>query len=132
MALLFLEGEHIVASSIHMNDYHLLKDISLSDFPYDQYNFCHQLGHAFGLTHSQGTNSNMNCMATARFTDTISSDLQHPDSSNLDNLVELYGERSRKLEASPIGLRGSHQRQEEEEGRILALGNGIRVTIHKF
>jgi hypothetical protein len=127
MMLLFLEGEHIVASSIRMNDYHILNSISVKDIAYDQYNVCHQLGHAFGLPHSQGTN----CMASAEFTDILFSDLQHPDSSTLENLVELYGEQSRKLESSTTGLRGSH-RQEEDDGRILELGDGIRVKIHKF
>jgi predicted Zn-dependent protease len=102
-----LEGKQIIASAIKLNDFYTATDAL------NQYDVCHQLGHAFGLRHSEGNNCMASLTSWNRWTPP-----EHPDQSNLDELVELYKQdtRQRDLEfrhqlrgRSPEGVKEHHR-----------------------
>jgi acyl-CoA-binding protein len=105
ITIIFLEGNQVIASTIKLNDFYSAADA------WNQYNVCHQLGHAFGLRHSEGNN----CMASV----TSQYPPEHPDQSNLDELFELYKQatRQRDLE-SRQQLRGRSQKDAAKEHRV--------------
>jgi hypothetical protein len=108
ITLVFLHGNQIIASTIKLNDFYS------ATAAWNQYNVCHQLGHALGLGHSEGNN----CMAIV----TSQYPPEHPDLSNLDELVELYTQETRQRDLE-FGhrLRGRSPKGAKEH----------RVEVHK-
>lgn len=106
--IVLLQGNQIIASTIKLNDFYSASDA------WNQYNVCHQLGHAVGLKHSEGNN----CMASV----TSQFPPEHPDESNLDEVVALYKQETRQRDLE-FGhrLRGHSAKGAQE----------YRVEVHK-
>ena len=79
-------NDFIKSSAARMNDYYLKTDAN----GVMQYTMCHELGHAFGVPHSDEDFENDdlgNCMDYSRNFEVS----KHPDESNYNYLVDLYG-----------------------------------------
>jgi hypothetical protein len=85
-----------------MNEYYLL---NADDFE-RQYTMCHEIGHGFGLPHTDESFTNPSLGNCMDYTHTPSENL-HPDESNYNRLTSLYGTvGNRRLGASGTSSRG--------------------------
>lgn len=123
MVQLYIRSGNVVASTIHFNDYYSIEN------GWDQYTICHQLGHAFGLPDSEGSN----CMKFVNpETLFISTELRSPDFSIGETLRDYYGEETgqRKLKGKfrqSLNQEGRNGRPEETD---LMNGNFQVLRIH--
>mmetsp|Transcript_18826 Transcript_18826/g.22603 ORF Transcript_18826/g.22603 Transcript_18826/m.22603 type:complete len:264 (+) Transcript_18826:2-793(+) len=79
-------GNYIVSSVAKMNEYYLFN----ADIYERQYTMCHELGHGFGLPHTDENFYNRDLGNCMDYTRTPKNNL-HPDESNYARLAELYG-----------------------------------------
>jgi predicted nucleic acid-binding Zn-ribbon protein len=86
-----ISNGYIVSSVAKLNEYYL----ATADEAQRQYTTCHEIGHGFGLPHTDENFYNAdlgNCMDY-----TINPEVnQHPDASNYSFLLDLYGPSSRR------------------------------------
>jgi hypothetical protein len=129
LTLIYLRGSVVVASSIRLNDFYAMTE------EWNQFNACHQLGHAFGLTHSNGDS----CMTNSIRTEPTTGQ-QHPDQSNLNDLVGMYGRinglRKRHLKSRRRNRTQIHTSPNFVDylpaDKELDLGDGYRVQVRKL
>jgi hypothetical protein len=76
----------IVNSVAKMNEYYL----NSADFIERQYTMCHEIGHGFGLPHTDENFNNADLGNCLDYTRTPKNNL-HPDETNYNRLVEMYG-----------------------------------------
>jgi len=76
----------IISSVAKMNEYYLRN----ADHAERQYTMCHEIGHGFGLPHTDESFTNPSLGNCLDYTHTPS-DNMHPDESNYNRLAELYG-----------------------------------------
>jgi hypothetical protein len=91
--------QNIILNSVaKMNEYYLLN----ADDIERQYTMCHEIGHGFGLRHTDENYDNADLGNCLDYTRTPANNL-HPDTGNYQRLVSLYGEvpaRRRRLWSS--------------------------------
>ena len=100
-----LENNWIYSSAARMNEYYLTGNQDV-DFPQMAYTMCHEIGHGFGLPHTNEnfTNSDLgNCMD---YTINPEANMQ-PDTPNFNFLAQLYG----TVDGSPVPTPGSRNVQ---------------------
>mmetsp|Transcript_9694 Transcript_9694/g.12629 ORF Transcript_9694/g.12629 Transcript_9694/m.12629 type:complete len:329 (-) Transcript_9694:149-1135(-) len=76
----------IMSSVAQMNEYYLFN----ADNYERQYTMCHEIGHGFGLPHTDESFNNIDLGNCMDYTRTPKNNL-HPDESNYARLAELYG-----------------------------------------
>mmetsp|Transcript_9695 Transcript_9695/g.12631 ORF Transcript_9695/g.12631 Transcript_9695/m.12631 type:complete len:338 (-) Transcript_9695:1126-2139(-) len=79
-------GNYIVSSVAKMNEYYLFN----ADIYERQYTMCHELGHGFGLPHTDENFYNRDLGNCMDYTDNPKNNL-HPDRINYARLAEVYG-----------------------------------------
>lgn len=81
----------IVNSVAKMNEHYL----NNADFIERQYTMCHEIGHGFGLPHTDENFDNADLGNCLDYTRTPKNNL-HPDVTNFNRLVSLYGTTTRR------------------------------------
>eukprot|EP00548_Thalassiothrix_antarctica_P006132 CAMPEP_0194135230 /NCGR_PEP_ID=MMETSP0152-20130528/5323_1 /TAXON_ID=1049557 /ORGANISM="Thalassiothrix antarctica, Strain L6-D1" /LENGTH=313 /DNA_ID=CAMNT_0038831365 /DNA_START=380 /DNA_END=1321 /DNA_ORIENTATION=+ len=76
----------IISSIAKMNEYYLRN----ADHAERQYTMCHEIGHGFGLPHTDESFTNPSLGNCLDYTHTPS-DNMHPDEMNFNRLAEIYG-----------------------------------------
>jgi hypothetical protein len=76
----------ILSSVAKMNEYYLLN----ADEYERQYTMCHEIGHGFGLPHTDESFTNVDLGNCMDYTSTPINNM-HPDASNYNRLASLYG-----------------------------------------
>lgn len=110
------EGGEIVSSVAKMNEYYLRN----ADNDERQYTMCHEIGHGFGLPHTDENFNNPDLGNCLDYTTTPSNNL-HPDESNFAFLAELYGSFRRTLRvANRLHFRRRHLLSHELYYKALA------------
>jgi hypothetical protein len=95
-------GSIVQSSVAKMNEYYLLN----ADADDRQYTMCHEIGHGFGLPHTDESFTNPSLGNCMDYTDTPSENL-HPDESNYNRLESLYGTvGNRRLRSFGTSSRG--------------------------
>jgi hypothetical protein len=98
------EGGTIVSSVAKMNEFYLMN----SDQDERQYTMCHELGHGFGLPHTDENFNNADLGNCLDYTRTPKNNL-HPDAGNFAFLAELYGTFRRTLRRRMVGELNRHR-----------------------
>lgn len=81
-----LDYNGIVSTSARMNEYYL----SHLDSSAGQYTLCHELGHTFGLSHTDEDFDNEDLGNCMDYTNNLNAN-KHPDTMNFETLLLLYG-----------------------------------------
>uniref|UniRef100_A0A7S2HGM9 Uncharacterized protein n=1 Tax=Helicotheca tamesis TaxID=374047 RepID=A0A7S2HGM9_9STRA len=84
--LLLIGDGQITSSVAKMNEHYLLN----ADIYERQYTMCHEIGHGFGLPHTDENFYNKDLGNCMDYTDTPKNNL-HPDTGNYNVLASLYG-----------------------------------------
>jgi len=85
----------IVSSVAKMNEYYLRN----ADFDHRRYTMCHEIGHGFGLPHTDENQYNANIGNCLDYTDSPSTNM-YPGDVNMAKLREMYlTQRRRKVQA---------------------------------
>jgi hypothetical protein len=92
------EGGTIISSVAKMNEYYLQN----SDQDERQYTMCHEIGHGFGLPHTDENFNNADLGNCLDYTRNPKNNL-HPDAGNFAFLAELYGTFRRTLRRRMVG-----------------------------
>mmetsp|Transcript_24177 Transcript_24177/g.33778 ORF Transcript_24177/g.33778 Transcript_24177/m.33778 type:complete len:329 (-) Transcript_24177:81-1067(-) len=79
-------GGYIISSVAQMNEFYLFN----ADIYERQYTMCHEIGHGFGLPHTDESFNNIDLGNCMDYTRTPKNNL-HPDESNYARLAGLYG-----------------------------------------
>ncbi|CAJ1960790.1 unnamed protein product [Cylindrotheca closterium] len=93
-----------------MNDYYL----GNGDLDLKQYTMCHEIGHGFGLPHTDEDFNNADLGNCLDYTENFSVN-KSPDASNYDKLVEFYGTVGGGGGGGGRNRRGRGLEEEEEE-----------------
>eukprot|EP00339_Tiarina_fusa_P027688 CAMPEP_0117021000 /NCGR_PEP_ID=MMETSP0472-20121206/15892_1 /TAXON_ID=693140 ORGANISM="Tiarina fusus, Strain LIS" /NCGR_SAMPLE_ID=MMETSP0472 /ASSEMBLY_ACC=CAM_ASM_000603 /LENGTH=330 /DNA_ID=CAMNT_0004726355 /DNA_START=118 /DNA_END=1110 /DNA_ORIENTATION=+ len=120
----------ILSSVAKMNEYYLLN----ADEYERQFTMCHELGHGFGLPHTDESFTNVDLGNCMDYTNTPKNNL-HPDSSNYNRLASLYGtvsnrrtlrERvsSERVESTPFEVK-------EQYGEAVSVFHVERMTAER-
>jgi len=93
-SILFMRGDYIVSALIRINEH----ASSPAGDALLQYSLCHQFGHALGIAHNTVGGPLSSCMKDFGENTIVdgkiiqnNEKLQHPNSSDLESLVTLYG-----------------------------------------
>jgi hypothetical protein len=120
--LLNRRNHQILSSAARMNEYYLKYD----DADQKLYTMCHEIGHGFGLPHSDEDFLNADLGNCMDYTENPVANKQ-PDTSNFEFLADLYGGRNvtALVEGIPPPGRRLQSKliQEEEEGRRILQAN---------
>jgi len=119
--MLLIENGWIYSSKARMNDFYLTGNQTV-DFPQMAYTMCHEIGHGFGLPHTDENfynNDLGNCMD---LTDNPDVNMQ-PDTPNFNFLAQLYG----TVDGSPVPAPDSGNIQSATRGESGSGGGGRRV-----
>jgi hypothetical protein len=85
----------IVSSVAKMNEYYLRN----AEFDHRRYTMCHEIGHGFGLPHTDENQYNANIGNCLDYTDSPSTNM-YPGDVNMAKLREMYlTQRRRKVQA---------------------------------
>jgi len=120
-----LENNWIYSSAARMNEYYLTGDRN-KDFPQMAYTMCHEIGHGFGLPHTDENffNSDLgNCMD---YTNNPEVNMQ-PATPNFNFLAQLYG----TVDGSPIPATDSGNVQSSTQDVSGSGGGGGRRFLRK-
>jgi hypothetical protein len=93
-------NNYITASAARMNEFYLQHDPEGAR----QYTMCHEIGHAFGLPHSDEDFDNEDLGNCMDYTDNFDFN-KHPDDTNYEYLADLYGRTGgRRLRRDPSAV----------------------------
>ncbi|GKY96285.1 hypothetical protein MPSEU_000588000 [Mayamaea pseudoterrestris] len=92
-------GKEIVSSIAKMNDYYFSDDAS-DQAERRQYTMCHEMGHGFGLPHTDESFTNTDDGECMDYTDSPENNM-HPNQINFDFLNNLYGDGTGSSTSAP-------------------------------
>mmetsp|Transcript_20565 Transcript_20565/g.42340 ORF Transcript_20565/g.42340 Transcript_20565/m.42340 type:complete len:381 (+) Transcript_20565:212-1354(+) len=100
-----LQASGIITSSIaKMNEYYLLN----ADFDERLYTMCHELGHGYGLPHTDENFNNRDQGNCLDYTNTPSNNIR-PGTANCNRLLSMYGSVDGTISASEFNAKSNNE-----------------------
>lgn len=107
--ILSYEGGFVISSVAKMNEFYLKN----AEYPKRQFTMCHEIGHGFGLPHTDENFNNVDLGNCMDYTNQPENNMR-PDASNYIRLADLYGTVSRRR-----GLRNTVKDNNDDDKRSI-------------
>jgi hypothetical protein len=121
-----IRNDVIFASSAKMNDYYL----SDNNRAQKQYTMCHEVGHGFGLPHTDENFHNSDSGECMDYTSNPQNNLK-PGSANFEFLAAMYGTRSSNNQSVEASSTVPGKRNLELESEDESLPDWLRLVLQE-
>jgi hypothetical protein len=127
---IYTAGGDIIWSTVKMNDFVLVN----SGTVWKQYTMCHEVGHGFGLPHTDEDVNNAVLGDCLDYTYNNVEKNMRPGRINFEKLAAMYGVVGRRRLGDPTAAAGPYLKEEEdvhEKGTSTATPSGVREELEQ-